>query len=449
MVSRFRSLPCSWCFCSSPGAWNGGGDNFEAGGLPSAQTAFASIALPIVFDNSITAIAFGLGNISVNDSIDYGTPLADQRSYTITVRTAHPIQLLGLDIETNPLTLWSIPGQVPGGLDALAADGGLALDRHFTATWCLNDTSNWTIPRGGRIDLLPWSPTLDHSVLAVVTGDTSTPVVPMQVDLLARQYDRGARGRGRVQSGAAPSGSAISRERHRITTKLVRASRRRRSSDSGPSMGTRAPTGARPTGSPSSISRRSTGTFNLTAAVGAQVLYSLSAGTWGDGNLLPVGMPTDNRYLIVKGATSGYLADPVAYRAYVQVIVNHIHSMNQSVEYWTVGNELPMINQSVVDAFIGLFNIAETVIHATYPNALVGSDVMMMDPDLSPRLRQQCDPRGFLSFHFYPSTGLCVINGTFCPPSGPGLGTVDARLWQPVADISHVGFAAHLAQVLT
>ncbi|HKV90033.1 MAG TPA: hypothetical protein VJQ43_02420, partial [Thermoplasmata archaeon] len=50
---------------------------------------------------------------------------------------------------------------------------------------------------------------------------------------------------------------------------------------------------------------------------------------------------------------------------------------------------------------------------------------------------------GYLSFHYYPAAGLCVVNGTYCAPgTGPGTGVPDANLFQPGASLANLNFYA-------
>ncbi|MCI4367793.1 MAG: hypothetical protein L3K08_08575, partial [Thermoplasmata archaeon] len=342
------------------------------------------------------------------------------------------------EVETNPLTLWSIPGQMPSGPDALPP----FQDWHWTVVKGSGaaDTPQWTIPRwtSDLARVTTW-----NSQNYIVTG-VSKPIVPVQV-ALPLTNPTPAPGVGIVLNPGSSFQGPLFPKNDTDYAQLVKSLKPtviRFGEVDGNTGAHWSSTAKAPIFNFSNLDR----SFNLTAAVGAKVFYSVSAGSWGDGNLMPPGMPMDTTYKISKGATWGYLPTSTAYRSYMHVIVNHIHSMHQHVAYWSIGNEMPLVSQPVVTAYTGIFNVAQQVIHATYPHALVGSD-LMMDRNYLPYFATHAKGVGFLSFHFYPAIGVCVNQGQYCPPSGSNLGTLDARLWQPVADIAHVGFfAPHLAQ---
>src|ERR1700686_4248799 len=320
------------------GAWNAGASSPVRASAPVSRDASA-VTLPILTDGAVLQLPFGATMIKLTDTIIYGKSTPSQRSYSITIRAAHAFPLIGVQVETSPLTEWSIPGQTPGGPDALPPMS----DWQWTVTTGrgVADTGHWAVPR--------WTTDLARATTwatqtYIVTG-VSKPVAPLQVSLpLANPTP--APGVGIVLNpGSSFQGPLFPKNDPDYSTLLngLKPSAIRFGEvDGGTSAHWSTSLGA-PIFNFSALDRA----FNLSASVGAKVLYSLSAGSWGDGNLLPVGMPQNHTYLIVKGSTSGYLADLSAYRAYLQVILTHIHSLNQSVGYWSVGNEIPLTNMSV------------------------------------------------------------------------------------------------------
>jgi hypothetical protein len=164
------------------------------------------------------------------------------------------------------------------------------------------------------------------------------------------------------------------------------------------------------------------------SAVGADALLTIPVGSWGNGNYLPAGMPLNETFVIGAKVGAGYLAEPSAYAAYLGAVVNHARAAGESVRYWTIGNEMPLMNSSVVEAYIQLFNLAATLIHHSFPNALVGSDVMTNKQYL-PTFARDTRGVGFLSFHFYAANQVCVVAGQYCPPSGSANEPTNPQIW--------------------
>lgn len=400
----------------------------SAAPLPSSGSAPAALALPILVDNSHLTVVSGLLNVLVKDTV---TPVPAQstlakRVYTVHVGVALPLPLLSIDLRTDPTTVWAWPNQVP--------EGPVALPPLSDWTWTvtasgLGDSQNWSSVLGGTV-LQREMPVQNATYTVTGVGSLTVPVT-----VYANGYLPDAPPTvGFVLNSAANYGAAMfpsnnpeySQLAHELDPSVVRIDMSDLNTEAYWDTATRAP-----------VFNFSTFNYalNWTKSVGGSTLLTLSAGSWGDGNILPSGMPVAKSEPVSKPPTSGYFAAGAAYATYVKTIVQHVKAIGGTVEYWTIGNEIPLTNATVVDEYIALFNVASPIIHATFPGARVGSDVMMYKAYL-PTFAQFAKGVGFLSFHFYPSIGICVKNGTYCPPAGPGEGSLDARLWMPFAGIN-------------
>jgi hypothetical protein len=391
----------------------------------------ASGPLPVLLDGG----QLSLGALKVSLVRDTVQPLASTlgtRSYQITVQVSVALPLLSLNLRTSPTSIWSWPSQMP--------EGPVALPPLADWTWtvqrgAVSDTSNWNPVSGGQAlqRLIPvanatFTVTGKGALTVPVTVDPNQlkPYAPPSVGFVVNS----------AANYGAPMFPANNPTYNQLAAQLRPAAVRIDLSDLNASgwwdSATRLPV------------------FNFTqfdkafawaSVVHAPVLLTVSVGTWGDGNLLPTGMPVDKTLLVTKGSTSGYFPTGAAYQSYIRVIVTHILAANETVAYWGIGNELPLTNATVVSAYIGLFNVASKLIHTLTPTALVGTDVMMNKTYL-PTFAKFSNYVGFLSFHFYPSIGVCNANGAYCPPKGPGNGTIDPRLWMPFAGLNGQSFYA-------
>jgi hypothetical protein len=169
--------------------------------------------------------------------------------------------------------------------------------------------------------------------------------------------------------------------------------------------------------------------FQLAEEDGAQVLLSLPAGTFGDGNELPNGTPLNRSVLVQLAASSGYFAAPSAYYSIVRDVANHTYSLAEPVTYWSIGNEVVLGPANETEAYAAVINAAIDALSPHYPEARVGTDDMM-DARYLPTFAALAPRVGFLSLHYYPSWGLCQTpSGDYCPPSGGGLGSPTPTLF--------------------
>jgi hypothetical protein len=155
-------------------------------------------------------------------------------------------------------------------------------------------------------------------------------------------------------------------------------------------------------------------------SLGAEVFLSFPAGTWGDGNTLPTDSPLNTTIpveTVARGANvTGFFPADAAWRALVGQMVDYAVDTSAGVLYWNIGNEVPLVNASVVAEYTHLFNLAAAIIHAQLPNALVGSDVMM-NKQYDDYFATHADGVGFLSFHWYPAYAGCPSPDSYCPPT--------------------------------
>jgi hypothetical protein len=408
----------------------------QAQPLPVASTPSAvqtsGSPLPLLLDGGQLSIT-SLPQVSlVTDSVQALSSTLGTRSYSVAVHVSLPLPLINLDVRTTPISVWAWPSQMP--------EGPVALPPLSLWTWTVtsnsrSDTTNWTLAAAGQ-DLQRTIPVANETF--VVTG-TASLTVPVTVT--PNSYEPYSPPTvGFVLNAAANYGAPMFPANNPEYSQLAAQLR--------PTVVRIDLTDLNASGSWDTATRLPK--FNFTqfdlafkwaASIHAPVLLTLSAGTWGDGNLLPTGMPLDLSLPVTKGSTSGYFPTGAAYQSYVRAIVHHVLAANETVAYWGIGNELPLTNASVVSAFIGVFNVAAKTIHKLDPSGLIGTDVMMNKTYL-PTFAQFSDDVGYLSFHFYPSLGVCEENGTYCPPKGPGNGTVDSRLWMPFAGINDQGFYA-------
>lgn len=389
----------------------------------------------------LTLLSHGTTLAKLTDRITPGSVTGDTRTYTIQLTTALSVPSVGVRLITNPVTQWGNPTQLPGGADALPPLSAWVWSIQLGK---VDDTANWgsnfapgTIGRN-----LTWG-----SYTFTVTG-TVYPGVNLSVGLNQTIGQRAPAIGYSLNGGlSAASGSASDTDFARIGQSLNPGIVRFGLIDSGSSISWDSRL-AQPT-----IGWLSFDRFPAYAStVGARAQLDLPAGTWGDGNYLPAGMPLDTLHpvsLFHPNSPTGYFPTATAYGAYISVVVNHIVSSKESITYWSIGNEIPLINRTITDEYIHLFNTAAAVIHAKVPGALVGSDVLTNRTYIQD-FANNATGVGFLAFHYYPSLGMCVQNGTYCPPQGAGLGTTDTLLMSPQFDLAHgIKFTApHLAQII-
>lgn len=386
-----------------------------------------------VTDGTTATLALGSGVFAtVRDSTVDGTTSPHSRSYWILLNANHAYPNVALHLYTTPVRDWGFPDQLPGGVDSLPP---LSLWQWTVWHGTTNDTANWTefLSAG----LLLRNTVVGNDVFRVV--GTSWPVLPVTVQ-------------AGVVSAATPTRLGVFLQGPGLIGGLAVVTDPDYSSLAAPlglnivriglsSIGTQASWNS-DTHSPWFNFSNFDAAAQLAHQLGSHLFVSLPAGTWGDGNLLPTGMPYDSNLPVAFAGTVGYFPQGASYVSFLDAILNHTAARGENVTYWNVGNEMPLDSPTVVGRYIALFNLAARTIHAVEPNALVGSDVMT-NRTYESQFANQTRGVGYLSFHFYPAAGLCVVNGSYCAPGfGPGTGTPDASLFRVGASISGVNFYA-------
>lgn len=357
----------------------------------------------------------------LKDTISYGSGLGATRVYTIKLIASVSVPSVSVTLETTPLFQWGLPLQIPGGADNLPP---LSLWKWAAFQNGKNDTAQWSWTSWSHI--LSLSTTWTNQTFQL-TG-TTTPSVTVQVNP-AQSDGTTTPGIGFVMNTPEVAGSLPTNDSQfqpmaaALHASLVR-------------FGTDTSQIGKPwdaaTDQPVFMFTYFDRLVNFTHAVGARILLSLPAGTWGDGNTLPAGMPLNTSLKVVAPGGTGYFPNDVAWARYVEALVNHTITDGAQVEYWTIGNEFPTSNPTLIAGYTHVFNIAAKVIHARLPKALVGSDVMM-NATFEGYFAAHAVGVGFLSFHFYASVGICVKNGAYCPPVGNPNATTDPSLFSHTA----------------
>jgi hypothetical protein len=353
----------------------------------------------------------------LTDSITYGESTSGQRSYTIHLNTTYGLPSVPLTVDTFPVFQWGLPDQLPGGDDSLPP-----LDLWY---WNVSDlghnvSSEWT---ASSWDQRLSGPTTWTNQTIWIRGSTDPEAI---VSFNPSKGDgTWATGGGFVMNtpgvgGAIPTNdSTFTSTAAALHPSVVRFSTTTAETDLVWNVQTN-----QPIYNFTLLDRLA----NFTYETGGAIVLSLPAGSWGDGNLLPTGMP-ENLSVPVQGPGAiGYFPSNGAWVAYVEGIVNHTMGRDEHISYWSIGNEVPLSSPSVVAAYTNIFNIAAATIHAKLPHALVGSDAMT-NLTYEPYFAHHAVGVGFLSFHLYPSVGLCVRDGAYCPPRGAPRGATDAGLF--------------------
>ena len=376
----------------------------------------ASTPPSVTISDGETAVLTQPVHTTLRDSITFGASTSGSRSYTIDLLASDALANVSVAVDSHPIVQWGLPNQLPGGGDNLppldlwtwtVTDNGVNVTSQWTATsWdqqLSGDTSwtNQTIRVRGST-----APEVNVSVNPSELDGTFAPSVGFVVNSAAVPGGLPANDTTLTATAAALDPAVVRFDT--ITAETVM------------SWNTK-------TNQPRFNFTYFDNLANFSRTVGAGILLSLPAGTWGDGNLLPGGMPLNKSIAVPGSGGVGYFPQNAAYVAYVEGIVNHSMGADEHISYWTIGNEFPTNTLALVTAYTNLFNLAAETIHSKLPNALVGSDVMT-NITYEPYFAAHARNVGFLSFHYYPSLGLCVVNGTYCPPQGSPLGSTDVGL---------------------
>jgi len=369
-----------------------------------------------VEDGQTVAVSSPLPS-NLTDQLTYSSSTGANRTYWIHLSTTAPLPNVSLTVQTLPVTQWGYPFQLPGGADSLPP---LSMWTWRVMSNGTNDTSSWTVTNWEQ--MLSRTITWTNQTYEVI-GSTS-PVITVSVNPNATDGST-TPGVGFVMNypgvtGAIPTNdpdySQLAAGLHpqvvRFGTDIARVS---------------APWNT-VTNQPKFNFTYFDQLVNFTHGLGAKILLSLPAGSWGDGNLLPNGMPLNLSVSITGPTGVGYFPADGAWKAWVEGLVNHTVATNATIAYWTIGNEFPTSNQTLVAGYTHIFNLAQAAIHAKLSGALVGSDVMM-NLTYESYFATHARNVGFLSLHTYPGIGLCIVNGTYFPPPSPPHGSSEASIF--------------------
>jgi len=354
----------------------------------------------------------------LTDSVSFLPPSGTTRSYWIHLTTNSPLPSFALTLQTFPIAEWGLPLQLPGGADSLPP---LSMWTWHVLHGELNDTNAWSATNWNQA--LSLTTTWSNQSYEVI-GSTS-PVISVSVNPNATDGSI-TPGVGFVMNypgvtGAIPTSdpdysplaAGLHPEVVRFGTDIARVS---------------APWNTA-TNQPKFNFTYFDQLVNFTHGLGAKILLSLPAGSWGDGNLLPNGMPLNLSVRVVgTDGRIGFFPTDGAWKAWVEGVVNHSFVTHANITYWTIGNEFPTTNQTLVAGYTHVFNLAQAAIHAKLPGALVGSDVMM-NLTYEGYFGSHARGVGFLSFHTYPGQGLCVSDGALCPPTSPPDGSSESDIF--------------------
>jgi len=393
---------------------------------PSSGIGTASAVPTVMLGDGQTAQTNWNGsNVVAQDVIGPAGGNLSVRRYAIEVSTTSPVPGVRLHLYTTPMLHWGLPNQLPTGLENLPSlpywswnvtelGGGPAVN------WSANVTSGtlWAV--------VPWA-NATFQVVGTAAPTVSVEVVPGT----------------RLPTNVTSLGLSLHDPTINGSSLLTYADYPSLAGPLDPSVirfGLSAVAGwDSDTGTPVFNFTMFDAASRLAEKLHAASYLNLPAGNWGDGNLLPPGMPLDVSLALGYQGSVGYFPVQSAYVAYVLAVVNHTITASEPVKYWNIGNEVPLVNQSVVNEYIRLFNAAASAIHSKLPGALVGSDVMLNRTYFA-SFTSKAKGVGFLSFHYYPSTGLCIQNGSYCPPAGGTNGTQDPALFRPVSDFDTLNF---------
>jgi hypothetical protein len=395
----------------STGASATGVHPFINNGGPNVQSGVLSTGLTLA-DNGTVSYLLGTVHLSLADTIT-GTLFTNyERSYTVSLSASVVHLNLSALLSTNALFEWGGPAQMPGGSDNLPAFGNW--------TWAVllnghSDTANWTSDSSGVLTRsILWQtekftivgyPTLRASVVVnptTYTGSTST-------------------GSGFVVSNEIPTNDP---DYINLAKPLDPPMVRWSSTYVAPATWNTA------AGTVSFSYTQFTPLYNFATSLHAVTFLSLPAGSWGDANLLPTGMPLNTSLLVnYYGHGTGYLPALTAYKTYVTQFAKDMASHKWNITYWNIGNEIPVsMSQSLATAFADVFNVGAAAIHSVFPKALVSFDTILGKKQL-PFFESHLKGVGFLDIHTYPAGNICA-GSTYCPPNNVNEYYRDAQILQ-------------------
>ena len=326
-----------------------------------------------------------------------GTP--EIRTYLITLTTLRPDASLKVTLTTRPIIQWGKAGQFPDGPVALPS----------LAHW------RWTVSRSGHDDTPNWTES-SKNLQRSATWQNATYVATGVPDFVPAVKVDAATNSTVTTAGA---GFVVGKDLTTNFAQTLALAKPLHPAFIRWSQAYNAPATWGGGKNPAKFNLTHFGPmWNFTRDLGSQAILSVPAGSWGDGNILPAGMPL-NKTLLVNwyGHSTGYFPTAAAYATYLTAFAEDLKSHGWIVPYWNIGNEVPVwISMSYAKAFAVVFNAGVSAIHSVFPTALVGSDVLTAPGKMS-FFASSLKNVGFLGIHFYPSGHLCGDGTTFCIPN--------------------------------
>ncbi|HTT26052.1 MAG TPA: hypothetical protein VMH90_03700, partial [Thermoplasmata archaeon] len=364
-------------------------------------------------------------NSTLSDSVRIPTEPAPIREYEIDLVSSIAVPSLDISLTTTPVTDWGYPAQFPYGPDNLP--------RLSDWTWWVltasgaNDTGNWSRDADGiHLDRNASWTNQSFQVFGVTDPDIRinvTPGMPGGGRSVGTGFVLNAPG----YSNSIPGVPGYAQLAGAIHPALVRITLGIPGALSGWNT---------TTGQPTFSFRQFDKELQFVDGLGAKVLLSFPAGTWGDGNTLPSGTPVNASAPMSSGGYSGSFPTPGAMYAIVRGVANHTLAANESIAYWSIGNEVPLYSSAESVAFATVLDAAISALRPEFPNALVGADDLL-DGNYLPVFASHAPGVGFLSFHWYPA-GVCRTGGgSYCAPRGGNNGTTTPSLF------AHPAFEDH------
>jgi hypothetical protein len=350
---------------------------------------------------------------TLQDQIFFSIPTASSRTYTIQLKASVPLKSVLVTIVTYPISQWGLPNQLPGGADSLPV---LALWNWSIEDLGVNVTSEWkSVTWNQQLSGVTTWANQTIVIQGTTTPRTTVTVTPTSLDGTYAPAIGFVVNTPGVAGGIPTNDSSFGATAAALEPGIVRFSTTTAAVMY--SWNTE-------TNQPAWNFSYFDSLVSFSRSTGGGILLTLPAGTWGDGNTLPLHMPVNMSVAVPGPLGLGYFPGNAAYVAYVEGIVNHTIASGEHIAYWTIGNEFPTQSLALVMAYTNLFNLAEKTIHLKLPTALVGSDVMT-NTTYESYFATHAQNVGFLSFHLYPSAGLCVVHGSYCAPKGAPLGSTD------------------------
>ncbi|MCI4346089.1 MAG: hypothetical protein L3K07_04985 [Thermoplasmata archaeon] len=369
-------------------------------------------------DNLSISVKVGLLQLTLSDTVSLGVMTAWERSYYVSVSANVGKINVTATLTTNALFWWAGPSQLPSGSDNLPP----------FANW------TWSVLYDGAKDLGGWTATSAGVLTRTIAWESGTfeiigrPTFAATVSVAPSTYD------GSLATGAGfvLSNQVTHKDPDLLSTSGALAPSMVRWSEAyvAPSTWNVAK------GTVSFNYANFAPIVNFTKSLRTTTFLSLPAGSWGDGNLLPAGMPLNTSLLVnYYGHGTGYFPALTAYKTFVTQFAKDMAANHWTITYWNIGNEVPVaINLTLARAYANVFNVAEKAIHAVFPAALVGSDTLMGHREIS-YFESALHNVGFLSFHAYPAGNLCA--GTaYCVPNNVNEYYRDAQVLQ-VSSLFH------------